>query len=60
MSGVPVVFDVRIRSTNSGAVEMKRAFVVGRRQGGKTMLVLLDATAEVIPGPWTVAAVVSC
>lgn len=39
---------------------MKRAFVVGRRQGGKTMLVLLDGAAEAIPGPWTVAAVVSC
>ncbi len=39
---------------------MKRAFLVGRKQGGKTMLVLLEATTEVIPGPWTVAAVVSC
>ena len=38
---------------------MKRAFVVGRRQGGKTMLVLLEATAEDMPGPWKVAAVVT-
>ena len=38
---------------------MKRAFVVGRRQGGKTMLVLLEPQAEEIRGPWTVSAVVS-
>ena len=38
---------------------MKRAFVVGRRQGGKTMLVLLQATTADMPGPWQVAAVVS-
>lgn len=38
---------------------MRRAFVVGRKQGGKTMLVLLEASADVIPGPWAVAAVVS-
>lgn len=38
---------------------MKRAFVVGRRQGGRTMLVLLQAQTEEMPGPWTVAAVVS-
>ena len=38
---------------------MKRAFVVGRRQGGKTMLVLLEATGEEMSGPWKVAAVVS-
>lgn len=38
---------------------MKRAFVVGRRQGGKTMLVLLEAQGQEMPGPWTVAAVVS-
>ena len=39
---------------------MKRAFVVGRRQGGRTMLVLLEAKQEEMVGPWTVAAVVSC
>ena len=38
---------------------MKRAFVVGRRQGGRTMLVLLEALAEEMPGPWKVAAVVT-
>ena len=38
---------------------MKRAFVVGRRQGGKTMLVLLEAQEEAMPGPWTIAAVVT-
>ena len=38
---------------------MKRAFVVGRRQGGKTMLVLLEPKAEEMPGPWMVAAMVS-
>ena len=38
---------------------MKRAFVVGRRHGGKTMLVLLQAQVEEMPGPWKVAAVVS-
>ena len=38
---------------------MKRAFVVGRRQGGKTMLVLLEAQSDEMLGPWKVAAVVS-
>lgn len=38
---------------------MKRAFVVGRRQGGRTMLVLLQAPPDEMPGPWTVAAVVT-
>ena len=38
---------------------MKRAFVVGRRQGSQTMLVLLQAQQQEMQGPWTVAAVVT-
>jgi hypothetical protein len=38
---------------------MKRAFVVGRRQGGRTMLLVLEPVAADMPGPWTIEVVVS-
>lgn len=38
---------------------MKRAFVVGRRQGGRTMLLVLEPSVAEMPGPWTVELVVS-
>ena len=39
---------------------MKRAFVVGRLCGSRTMLVLLEPAGGEMPGPWKVEAVVSC
>lgn len=39
---------------------MKRAFVVGRLCGTRTMLVVLEPIGTAMPGPWTVEAVVSC
>ena len=38
---------------------MKRAFVVGRRSGGRTTLLVLEPVAAEMPGPWTVELVVS-
>ena len=39
---------------------MKRAFVVGRLCGSRTILLVLEPLAVEMPGPWKVEAVVSC
>lgn len=38
---------------------MKRTFVVGRRSAGRTVMVVLEAEPESMPGPWTIELVVS-
>ena len=38
---------------------MKRAFVVGRRCGTRSVLLVLEAESGAMPGPWTIRVVVS-